>query len=59
YALDLAPTQLRIATFIAAEGEAKRRSTPVPEVALARDGRIVILALDHLGGLETFEVGST
>ncbi len=59
YALDLAPTQLRIATFIAAEDETKRRSTPVPEVALARDGRIVVLTLDRLHGSETFEATST
>jgi septum site-determining protein MinC len=48
YALDLAPTQLRIATFIAADERAKRRSGPRPEAALARDGRIVVLPLDRL-----------
>jgi septum site-determining protein MinC len=59
YALDLAPTQLRIATFIAAEDETKRRPAPVPEVALARDGRIVVLTLDRLHGSETFEASPT
>ncbi len=52
YALDLAPTQLRIATCIAADGEIKRRSAPVPEAAVARDGRIVILTLDRLDRLD-------
>jgi septum site-determining protein MinC len=59
YALDLAPTQLRIATFIAAEGETKRRAAPVPEVALTRDGRIIIVTLDRLSDIETFEASST
>jgi septum site-determining protein MinC len=58
YALDLAPTQLRIATFIAAE-DAQHRSAPVPEVVLVRDGRIVVLPLDRLHGHETFEVSTT
>lgn len=49
YALDLAPTQLRIATLIAADAESKRRRPAVPEAAVARDGRIVILALASLG----------
>jgi septum site-determining protein MinC len=51
YAIDLAATQLRIATFIAAESDAKQPSAPAPEVALVRDGRIVILSLDQLGQL--------
>jgi septum site-determining protein MinC len=48
YAIDLAATQLRIATFIAAEADAKRRRIPVAEAAIARDGRIVVLPLDRL-----------
>jgi septum site-determining protein MinC len=48
YALELAPTQLRIATFIAADERSKRRSAPVPEAALARGGRIIIVPLDKL-----------
>lgn len=59
YALDLAPTQLRIATSIAADAEPKRRSTPVPEAAIARDGRIVVLALDRLSELEDSGAPST
>jgi septum site-determining protein MinC len=59
YALDLAPTQLRIATSIAADAESKRRSTPVPEAAIARDGRIVVLALDRLGEVEDLGTTST
>jgi septum site-determining protein MinC len=46
YALDLAATQLRIATFIASDDAPKPRVTLGPEVALARDGAIVVLALD-------------
>ncbi|MBC5798715.1 MAG: hypothetical protein GIX03_09485 [Candidatus Eremiobacteraeota bacterium] len=43
YALDLAPTQLRIATFIATgDGAAGSR---VPEVAFVRDGRITTASL--------------
>ncbi|MBV8067946.1 MAG: septum site-determining protein MinC [Candidatus Eremiobacteraeota bacterium] len=54
YALDLAATQLRIATLIAAEdGEAKPRGAPKPEAAVARDGKIVVLALDSLADLAT------
>jgi septum site-determining protein MinC len=52
YALDLAATQLRIATFIAAEDGMKRKSGPTPEVALARDGRILILPLDRLADVD-------
>jgi septum site-determining protein MinC len=59
YALDLAPTQLRIATSIAADAEPKRRSTSVPEAAIARDGRILVLALDRLGELEDSGAAST
>jgi len=39
-ALDLAPTQLRIASFITVSPEDKRRK-PRPEIALVRQGRIV------------------
>ncbi len=53
YAVDLAATQLRIATFIAAEERVRKRSTPRPEAAVARDGHIVILSLDALGALES------
>jgi septum site-determining protein MinC len=48
YALDLSPTQLRIATFIAADAESKRSRPAVAEAALVRDGRITILTLDRL-----------
>ncbi|HVN69673.1 MAG TPA: septum site-determining protein MinC [Candidatus Binatia bacterium] len=53
YALELAATQLRIASFIAADERAKRRSGAIPEAAVARDGRIVILSLERLARLET------
>ncbi len=53
YALDLAATQLRIATFIATEQENKPRLTATPEAALARDGGIVVLPLDRLGEAES------
>jgi septum site-determining protein MinC len=59
FALDLAPTQLRIATSIAADAEPKRRSAPLPEAAVARDGRIIVLTLDRLGELEDSGVAST
>jgi len=59
FALDLAPTQLRIATSIAADTEPKRRSAPSPEAAVARDGRIVVLTLDRLGELADSGVAST
>jgi len=48
YAIDLAPTQLRIATFIAAEDPAEDRATPGPAAALARDGQIVLVPLARL-----------
>lgn len=53
YALDLAATQLRIATFIGAQDGTKSRGAPVAEAAVARDGQILILSLDALGRLET------
>ncbi|MBV8354380.1 MAG: hypothetical protein JO101_03610 [Candidatus Eremiobacteraeota bacterium] len=52
YALRLEPTQLRIATLIAADE--RRRSTDdvvVPEVAEVRDGRIAIVPYDRLAEL--------
>jgi septum site-determining protein MinC len=52
YALDLAATQLRIATYIAAEEGAKPPSAPRAEAAVARNGKIVVLPLDALGRLE-------
>ena len=52
FALNLAATQLRIATFIADEDGVKRRAAPAPEAALVRDGRIAILSLDRLSQLE-------
>lgn len=51
YALDLSATQLRIATYIAADGEAKRRAASAPEGAVVRDGQIVILSLDRMSEL--------
>jgi len=51
YALELAATQLRIATFIAADEGMKRPPSTVPEVALARNGQIVVVELAALGGL--------
>lgn len=52
YALDLAATQLRIATFIGAEDRPKRRRNAIPEAAFARDGGIVVCALDRLEPLQ-------
>jgi len=51
YALDLDATQLRIATFIAADGERTPRPGG-PEVALVRDGRIVVMPFDRIGQLD-------
>jgi septum site-determining protein MinC len=51
YAIDLAATQLRIATFIATEGESKRPAAKTAEMAVARDGGIAILPLDRLADL--------
>lgn len=47
-AVDLRATQLRIATFIAADNDVARAERGGPEVAFARDGRIVIVTLDRL-----------
>jgi septum site-determining protein MinC len=53
YALHLDATQLRIATFIAAEGERDQSANNArAEAALVRDGRIAVVALDRLGKLE-------
>jgi septum site-determining protein MinC len=45
YAVDLAATQLRISTYIAAD-EAPANDLQAPHVAVARDGQIAILSLD-------------
>ncbi len=42
-ALELAPTQLRIATAIAAESSARRGKKAEPETACVRDGKIVVV----------------
>ncbi len=42
YAIDLAPTQLRIATYIAADAGNRNGAAVTPEVALVKDGRIAI-----------------
>ncbi len=52
YALDLSATQLRIATFIAAEENVERRGASTPEAAIVRDGKIAVVALDRLVDLE-------
>ncbi len=51
YAIDLAATQLRIATFIATEGEDERPAGKTAEMAVAREGGIAILPLDRLADL--------
>jgi septum site-determining protein MinC len=51
HALDLDATQLRIATFIGADGE-RRGRTARPEVALVRDARIVVVSYDRLDEIE-------
>lgn len=58
FALDLAPTQLRIATIIAAEESSKPRGAAKPEAAIARDGKIVVLSLEALGELENLGASS-
>ena len=47
YALDLAATQLRIASCIAAD-TGERAGTAGPEAAFVRDGRILVAALEKL-----------
>jgi len=51
YALDLDATQLRIATYIAADDRVSGRSSR-PEAAVVRDGRIAIVPYDRLGDVE-------
>jgi septum site-determining protein MinC len=51
YAIDLTATQLRIATFIAADSDAKRPRVPAPEAAVVQNGRIVIVPLAKLSQL--------
>jgi septum site-determining protein MinC len=47
YAIELAPTQLRIATYIAADaGDPKQTPIP-PETACVRNGRIAIFSKEH------------
>lgn len=53
YAIELVPTQLRIATFIGADEGSKRQSGPRPEAAVARDGKIAVLSLDDLNRPES------
>jgi septum site-determining protein MinC len=48
FAVQLAPTQLRIARFIASDDRATARGAACPEAAVVRDGQIVALALDAL-----------
>ena len=49
YALELAATQLRIATFIAAEDGNRKRAPLRPEAAYVQDNRIAIVPYDHAG----------
>ena len=49
-ALELVPTQLRIATAIAAESSARSGKSIVPESALVRDGQIVVVTRDREEG---------
>jgi septum site-determining protein MinC len=51
YALELAPTQLRIATFIAADAKPRKRSRVEPEVALVQSDRIAIVSYTSLDQL--------
>jgi septum site-determining protein MinC len=52
FALDLDATQLRIATFIAADSGTPH--TARPEAALVRDGRIAVVPFDQLDALGAF-----
>lgn len=58
FALDLNATQLRIATCIAADAEEPRRVRTVPEAALVRDGRIVIVPFDQIDQLQERGISS-
>lgn len=53
FAIDLRATQLRIASFIAAEENVKRAGTHRPEAAVARNGQIVVLPLADLDSIQT------
>ncbi|HMF28909.1 MAG TPA: septum site-determining protein MinC [Candidatus Cybelea sp.] len=53
FAVELIPTQLRIASFIGADEGSKRQSAPRPEAAIARNGKIVVLSLDELNRVES------
>jgi septum site-determining protein MinC len=53
YALELNPTQLRIASFIGADEKLGLQRKPFPEAAVARDGKILVLSLDELSKLES------
>ena len=58
FAIDLRATQLRIATFIAADAESTPRVRTVPEAAVVRDGRIVIVPFDHIDQLQERGISS-
>ena len=51
YAIDFHPTQLRIATFIAADTENGDRSS-LPQAAVVRQGRIVLVPINRFPELE-------
>jgi septum site-determining protein MinC len=53
YAVELSPTQLRIASFIGADEGSKQRSTSRPEVAIARNGKIAVVSLEELNHIES------
>jgi septum site-determining protein MinC len=53
YAVELVPTQLRIASFIGADEGLKQPSKSRPEAAIARNGKIAVLSLDELSALES------
>ncbi|MBV9234066.1 MAG: hypothetical protein JO030_08495 [Candidatus Eremiobacteraeota bacterium] len=58
YAVELLPTQLRIATYIAAERGRVRRTALPPEAALVRDGQIAIVPLERLADVSADNVPS-
>lgn len=58
FALDLNATQLRIATFIAADAEDARRVRTVPEAALVHEGRIVVVPFDQIDQLQERGISS-
>jgi septum site-determining protein MinC len=51
YAIDFQPTQLRIATYIAADTENAGRSLR-PQAAVVRDGRIALVPIDRFAELD-------